>query len=85
MLHTVSTDGQIMQDPVTTVDGHTFERAAIERWLATVCMTVTDVLLFFVLHGRVVRVDKRVCISCVHAYECACSCISVYLCVNTYQ
>ena len=24
---------QPMRDPVTTADGHTFERAAIERWL----------------------------------------------------
>ena len=24
---------EIMQDPVSTVDGHTYERAAIERWL----------------------------------------------------
>ena len=25
---------QLMIDPVCTADGHTFERAAIERWLA---------------------------------------------------
>ena len=25
--------GEIMRDPVTTCDGHAFERAAIERWL----------------------------------------------------
>lgn len=25
--------GEVMNDPVTTADGHTFERAAIERWL----------------------------------------------------
>ena len=25
--------GELMEDPVTTADGHTFERAAIERWL----------------------------------------------------
>ena len=25
--------GELMVDPVTTADGHTFERAAIERWL----------------------------------------------------
>jgi hypothetical protein len=24
-----------MSDPVSTADGHTFERAAIERWLRT--------------------------------------------------
>jgi len=27
--------GEVMRDPVTTSDGHAFERAAIERWLAT--------------------------------------------------
>jgi len=27
--------GEIMRDPVTTADGHTFERRAIERWLLT--------------------------------------------------
>ena len=25
----------VMQDPVTTADGHTYERSAIERWLRT--------------------------------------------------
>ena len=27
--------GEIMREPVTTADGHVFERSAIERWLAT--------------------------------------------------
>ena len=27
--------GEVMRDPVTTCDGHAFERAAIERWLTT--------------------------------------------------
>eukprot|EP00322_Chrysochromulina_rotalis_P005720 CAMPEP_0115838166 /NCGR_PEP_ID=MMETSP0287-20121206/5588_1 /TAXON_ID=412157 /ORGANISM="Chrysochromulina rotalis, Strain UIO044" /LENGTH=497 /DNA_ID=CAMNT_0003291683 /DNA_START=4 /DNA_END=1494 /DNA_ORIENTATION=+ len=27
--------GEVMRDPVTTADGHTFERSAIERWLIT--------------------------------------------------
>ena len=26
--------GHIMEDPVSTVDGHTYERRAIEQWLA---------------------------------------------------
>ena len=25
--------GEVMEDPVSTVDGHTYERAAISRWL----------------------------------------------------
>ena len=27
--------GEIMREPVTTADGHVFERTAIERWLKT--------------------------------------------------
>ena len=27
--------GEVMTDPVSTVDGHTYERTAIERWLRT--------------------------------------------------
>ena len=27
--------GELMREPVTTADGHVFERSAIERWLAT--------------------------------------------------
>lgn len=44
---------QLMTDPVTTSDGHTFERSAIERWLTGVTSILPLILYIFHFNSQV--------------------------------